>query len=138
MNKYEIEKLAELKSILAQAAKLWRAEYSVEIITELHLSEVDTSSDAAMEYKPGAISQVITPSNKVEYMIYQPEELGSSYLIEMPNIPVIQLDATASAIQFHIDALRAILIAYAPDEHDWNEAIEARDKERGNPATMAV
>jgi len=128
MDEVIIAKLEELKETLAKAARLWKAEYRLEVITELHLSEVDTSSDAALEYRPGTISQVVTSAIRVQYSMDQPEELDTTYMIEMPHVPLNRIEAKYGIIQFHINAIRALLIQNAPDEYDWAEARAAYEK----------
>lgn len=120
MNQTTIKKLNELADILNKAAHLWRATAHIEVITELHLVERDTTADTVSGYQPGGVAQVVKPEMKVEYWLSQDEYAET--LIEMPIVPAMKIDANYYVIDFHISAIKRLMIDYAPGDVDWKEA----------------
>lgn len=124
MKKHDITALLGLIEILSKAAASWRGEYGVEIIAKLELAERDTSITCGEDFSAGAISQVTVPATYIEYWINQDE--NAEALIEIPLVVHQTIPATDSAIRFHTEAIRGLLvdgcIREAPTESDWAAA----------------
>lgn len=97
MKLFEIKKINELDAVLREAAEKWRADYDIEII---------------------AVASATATEVQIEYSILQEDHVAA--VIEMPVNPVMCI--RPSDLDFHISALRVLLLRYAPEDTDWEEA----------------
>lgn len=108
----DIKKMDRLIAILDKVAFTWKASFHISLESGLVIQDVDTSS-----------TQITVTKLFIRYRIVQ-DKIAMKAIPIPPMLLDHYIPARGDVIEFHICALKLMLLDYAPTKLDWADAYE--------------
>lgn len=124
MKKIHILYLSEFATNVAPYLNLFRADFSIEILSKLELVMVDNSIDGIYEHIPVTPVQITESNQYLKITFWQREE--AEWISEMPRIPSFEFPIRSayeleSKLSFILDSISVKLSKSAPPAKTWDE-----------------